>query len=542
MIQTRSVYWVTKLLLVSLLICDSPSALLAQRKPVILVIPFENTGSKSYSWISEGIANSIVNDLVHVKGVCAISDGLRRMGIEELRLDQKSLLQESNVSKLSRMLGANVVFSGSYKVKKDRIRITANIINGRTGVIEGSTAVEGIKSNILRLQDEIVIKLVEAANKIETEDFSKISIQNAEIDRIQEEPTVNVSAYEWYSKGLEIQNADPEGAWDYFGKAAMLDPNYLDLHFHIVGWLGGGKCKLNERVEFSHSYSRAFGAWDKRGLEDSRYADWMKNIGIAAMTQGNPGPAIRRYEESRKTRELLGLQNTVEYTDLMMLMGFAYMDQGDEELALEYYGKSKEAYESLGFQNTILYADLMTKIGWVYYSEDINASIALEYYETSKKIREFYKLQNTDDYAVLMMYIGQAYYTDGHRDRAFEYYQKSKRIKDSLGLQQTKGYVTLLVNLGGVYSNRASQAYDKEQWDIALECYQKKKEIMEHIGAQGGSAYPHVLFNIARAYEKTGNNREAGGYFREAYEIYEKLGYSGRWKAMALDNAKRLGY
>ncbi|MFO7665068.1 MAG: hypothetical protein R6V76_00410 [Desulfobacterales bacterium] len=62
------------------------------------------------------------------------------------------------------------------------------------------------------------------------------------------------------------------------------------------------------------------------------------------------------------------------------------------------------------------------------------------------------------------------------------------------------------------------------------------------MGLKNTAGYAGTMKNIGTAYERQGQRDMAGRYFRMAYDIYVKSGYSGKLRDDALNNARRLGY
>jgi tetratricopeptide (TPR) repeat protein/TolB-like protein len=540
----------------------------------ILVHPFENTGDKEYSWISAGMTDSVITDLTHIQNISVVSNQDRKKALEEMKFVFSSLAEEDKMIKLGKLTGANVIFTGSYLVSGNRIRVYARLVNVETGKVESSTKIDGTIDGIFDLQDKVVFALIGETEKITIADIKPVNLTEQDKKKIEEKPKPKSAAYEWYAKGLEVQDTNPKEALTNFKKALDIDPNYTDA-LMSAGWTAGNTLNLfSEALGYLEKAERIFKGrnetksagyanlimntgivyWkkgqldraleyylncqsimDRLGLQNTAdYANLMMNIGIVYQHRGQLDRALEYYLNSQSIMDRLGLQNTAGYANLMMNIGIVYWKKGQLDRALEYYLNCQSIMDRLGLQNTAGYANLMMNIGIVYWKKG-QLDRALEYYLNCQSIRDRLGLQNTADYANLMMNIGIVYQHRGQLDRALEYYLNCQSIMDRLGLQNTADYANLMMNIGIVYWN-------KGQLDRALEYDLNCQSIMDKLGLQNTADYANLMYNMAVLYETKGQRDMAGRYFRMAYDTYVRSDYSGEWRDNALNNARRLGY
>jgi len=455
----------------------------------ILTYPFKYEGSKEYSWIAAGLTDTVISDLNRISVVNVFSDDDRKKAVQEMSLAMTGLLDEESAVKVGKVLGANIIFTGSVQVSGKNIRINARLINVETTKVEKTIKLDGNIDGIFDLQDKVVLGLMGEASKINIADVKPVIIADKDKKRIEEKAKPSVTAYEWYSKGLEIEDRDPQTALTYYKKAIDISPDYTDALIE-AGYVSGSIFnRFSEALGYLSSAEKIF---IKRGeTETEEYASLMNNIGIVYSCKGQPDRALEFYNKSKSTYDTLGLQNTNNYANLMMNIGIVYRNKGQLDRALESYNKSKSIRHNLGLQNTEGYASLMNNIGLVYWEK-------------------------------------------GQLDKALEYYNKSKSIRDNLGLQNTKGYAILMMNIGIVYA-------DKGQLDKALEYFNKSKSKYDTLGLQNTSSYADLLYNIANLHGEKVNNKLSGENFRKAYNIYNSLGLKSM-ADRALNKAKRLGY
>jgi tetratricopeptide (TPR) repeat protein/TolB-like protein len=546
----------------------------AKQQMTILVHSFENTGNKEYSWISAGMTDTVIADLAHIQDISVVSNQDRKKALEEMKFAFSGLAEEDKMIKLGKLTGANVIFTGSYFVSGNRIRIIARLVNVETGKVESSTKLDGTIEGIFDLQDKVVFALMGETEKINIANIKPVNLTEQDKKKIEEKPKPKSTAYEWYAKGLEVQDTNPKEALTDLKTALDIDPNYTDA-LMMAGRTAGNTLSLfteafgyfekaerifksrNETTSVGYAmfiinigtvyigkgqpdraleyYLKSQSIYESLGLQNTAgYAGLMANIGTVYHVKGQPDRVLEYYLNSQSIYESLGLQNTAGYAGLMANIGNIYGSRGQLDRALEYYLKSQSIYESLRLQNTASYAGLIANIGNVYSGKG-QPDRALEYYLKFQFIMDRLELQNTADYARNMTNIGTVYSRKSQFDRALEYYLKDKSIEDALGLQNTDGYANVMVNIGTVYSS-------KGQLDRALEYYLNSKTIKDRLGLQNTANYASIMMNMAVLYETKGHRDMAGKYYRMAYDIYVRSDYSGELRDKALDNAKRLGY
>jgi TolB-like protein len=498
----------------------------------ILVQPFENTGDKEYSWISAGMTDTVITDLTHIKNISVVSNKDRKKVLDEMKFVFSGLAEEDKMIKLGKLTGANVIFTGSYLVSGKRLRVHARLVNVETGKVESSTKIDGTIDSIFDLQDKVVFALMGETEKITIADIKPATLTEQDRKKIEQKPNPKSAAYEWYAKGLEVENTNPKEALANFKKAFDIDPDYTDALMR-AGSIAGST--LNLFSEALGYLERAEGIFNGRNeTKSAGYANLIRTIGGVYQDKGQLDRALEYYLNSQTIMDRLGLQNTADYAKLMGNIGSVYWNKGQLDRALEYDLNPQFIMDRLGLQNTAVYANLMGNIGLVYWNKG-QLDRALEYYLKDKSLSDGLGLQNTDAYASLMANIGNIYQEKGQPDRALEYDLNSQSIRDRLGLQNTALYAVLMMNIGNVY-------WSKGQLDRQLEYYLSSQSIYERLGLQNTAAYARLMYNIAVLYEAKSQRDMAGRYFRMAYDTYVRSDYSGEERNNALNNAKRLGY
>jgi len=463
---------------------------LPPQKMTILVYPFENTGDKQYSWVSAGMTDTVISDLCRIKNVNVVSEEDRKKALNEIELAQKGLIGEKGTIKVGRMMGADIIFTGTYIVMGQRIRVFAKLIDVESGRVEQSLKLDGTIDRIFEFQDRIVFNLMAETEKIRIANVSPVQFTEEDKKRISAVVRPDAEAFMLYSKGLERKDPNPREALEYFNKALRIQGDYLEALLE-AGVTAGRE--LNRFQEAFDYLDRARKIFAQRGDTSSKH-----------------------------------------YAALMHRTGSVYLSKGDLDRSIEFLLTSQKIRKELDLVYTNEYSNLLIEIGWNYFSR-FQYDQALEAYFQSKKIKDGMNLQNSPDYTILMNVIGSVYYSRGRKDIALEYYMKSKQIRERLGLELSKEYSSLMNNISNVYMDQGNP-------DGALEHLEKAKVIDEKLGLENTIGYGFIHLNMGHAYLSKGNRALAGQCYRKAYTIYEKAGYNGYEKKLALDGAVRLGY
>ena len=497
----------------------------------ILVQPFQYTGDQKSSWVSAGMTATVMSNLAKMEGVTIIPETNRKKTAKDMESALSGLSDEEKALRIGKVLGANIICTGSCLVKENQIQVNSILINVEKPEIKKDMKFDGTLDKIFDLQDRVVIALMSETVKIQSVGKKPVKATEEDRKKIEQKEKPSLSAYELYSKGYAIQQTDPRGAMNYFRQAISLQPDYIDALMDAAFISGNTLNLYDEALGYLTKAEKIF---TKKGEQNTeKYADIMNYIGIVNNNKGENAKALEFYMKSKEIYNRLGLQKTYGYAPLMNNIGCAYNDIGEFDKALEFFIKSNEIKEKLGFQNTNTYAITMMNIGEVYTSKG-KLDKALKFFIKSKETLDGLGLQNTPNFAFLMNDFGKVHKNKGEFDKALEFSMKSKEIYYKLGLQNTAEYASVMNNIGSIYKN-------KGELDKALEFHNKSKEIYDRLGLQNTAGYAEMQESIADLYETQGNKVQAGEYFRKAYNTYVKAGYKGEKKDKALKNAERLG-
>ena len=141
-----------------------------------------------------------------------------------------------DIKQVGRELGVRYVLEGSVRKSGNKVRITGQLIEVASNAHLWADRFDGGLEDIFDLQDQITANIVGAISP---------KLEGAEIALARKKPTENLSAYDYYLRGLSLlYQFNKEGhqrSIPFFRKAVELDPEFALAQAAIVGWYISGK-------------------------------------------------------------------------------------------------------------------------------------------------------------------------------------------------------------------------------------------------------------------------------------------------------------
>jgi adenylate cyclase len=188
-----------------------------QKKPSVCVLPFINmSGEAEQEYFSDGISEDIITDLSKVSALSVVA--------RNTAFTFKG--QSIDVKEVAKTLGVTYVLEGSVRKAGNRVRITAQMIDGAAGDHVWADRYDRDLTDIFEIQDEISKAIVEAL---------RIKLLPEEKKAIEQRGTSNVDAYNLYLMARQqwvtgtFGDARREEAIVRLCKqATLLDTNYAE--------------------------------------------------------------------------------------------------------------------------------------------------------------------------------------------------------------------------------------------------------------------------------------------------------------------------
>jgi TolB-like protein/tetratricopeptide (TPR) repeat protein len=200
----------------SALVTQEAPALPLPDKPSIVVLPFVNMSEDpKQEYFSDGITEDLTSDLSKISSLFVIARN------SAFTYKGKAV----KVQDVSKELGVRYVLEGSVRRADDQVRVTAQLIDATTGYHLWSERYDRPLQDILRLQDEVVRKIVTTLGL-------QLSVQ--EQGYIIRKHTDNLEAYDFFLRGVEsfyrVTKEANAQARQMFEKAVALDPQYAEAY------------------------------------------------------------------------------------------------------------------------------------------------------------------------------------------------------------------------------------------------------------------------------------------------------------------------
>ena len=189
-------------------------------KPSIAVLPFDNmSGDPEQEYFSDGITEDIITDLSKVSGLFVIARN------STFTYKGKAM----NLTEVARELGVRYVLEGSVRKAGDRVRVTAQLIDGATGGHRWAERYDRKVEDIFSVQDELTEQIVQAL---------EVNLTERERERIAHKDTDNLEAYDFLLRGkdlyLQFTREANDQARQMFEQAITLDPNFAPAYAELA--------------------------------------------------------------------------------------------------------------------------------------------------------------------------------------------------------------------------------------------------------------------------------------------------------------------
>jgi adenylate cyclase len=194
------------------------STLASPARTSIVVLPFANmSGDPEQEYFSDGISEDIITDLSKVSVLSVISRN------SAFSFKGKNV----DLPQVARRLQVTHVLEGSVRKSGNRVRITAQLIDGVTNNHLWAERYDRDLSDIFALQDEISQAIVAAL---------KIKLFPEEKKAITERGTTNLAAYDKYlrAKALFHQGTFTDEVISLFRESLALDPKFAEARVDLM--------------------------------------------------------------------------------------------------------------------------------------------------------------------------------------------------------------------------------------------------------------------------------------------------------------------
>ena len=215
-------------------------------EPTIAVLPFVNMSrDPEQEYFANGVTEDLITDLSKLSGIAVIS--------RHSTFTYKDA--DVTVQQVCEELGANLVLEGSVRKVGNKVRVTAQLIDGSSGQHLWAQRYDRDLENIFEIQDEVNQKIVSAC---------RLQLSDAERQKLERRGTDVIDAYDYVLRGMkETQANTMEGsarARYCFESALELDPDYATAYARLalnyvfrwaLNWSKSKEDTLEKGLEFA---------------------------------------------------------------------------------------------------------------------------------------------------------------------------------------------------------------------------------------------------------------------------------------------------
>lgn len=190
------------------------------RKPTVAVLPFRNFGGDAeQSYFSDGFAEDVITELSRFRTIVVIARTSSFVYRDK----------DVPIPDIGKDLGVQYVVEGSVRRQKDRLRITAQLVDSETDAHVWAERYDVPVEDVVAVQDEVVRQVVAALEQ---------RLVMAQLDRSKRLAGNSLQAYEHWLRGRFIfsrYSAEAQlEALPCFEKAIELDPTFARGHASLA--------------------------------------------------------------------------------------------------------------------------------------------------------------------------------------------------------------------------------------------------------------------------------------------------------------------
>jgi len=336
--------------------------------PSIAVLPFANNSiDADQEYLGDGISGDIITDLSKIKGLTVIA----RNSSFNFR-DKTTTVQE-----IGKNLGVSYILEGSIQKSGNRLRVTAQLVDAKTGHQLWAERFDHGLTDIFSLQDEITREIISALS---------IRLSVDEQKHLGGNVPTSFEAYDLFLRGqqasVDFSEETIAQAVELYREAIRLDPNYAHAYGALaiarirqffMGFtdtptrmreralelarkaadMDPGSHQIQWSLGYIHMYRKEFDealqAAESAVSLSPNYAD---GYALLALVKNNLGQA----DEVIPLIEKAIVLNPHYTWDYIYQLGRAYYALGEYEKAVSYLLQALERNESAGYPRLFLAA------------------------------------------------------------------------------------------------------------------------------------------------------------------------------------------
>jgi adenylate cyclase len=214
----------------------------ASDRPSIAVLPFDNmSNDPEQEYFSDGITEDIITEISRIPAMTVIS--------RNSTFTYKG--KAAKVQDVCRDLSVRYVLEGSVRKSGERVRINAQLIDGRSGGHLWAERYDRALEDIFAVQDDVTEKIVRAL---------EVKLVGAAVAHQARDQIHDLEAYDCVLRGREqyrlFSKDSNQAARALFERAIALDPDYAEPYAglaetYVQDWFMGSETALDRAFELA---------------------------------------------------------------------------------------------------------------------------------------------------------------------------------------------------------------------------------------------------------------------------------------------------
>jgi len=249
----------------------------------IAVLPFTNmSADPEGDFFADGIADEIITALSKVKALRVVSR------TSSFTFKGKN----DDIREIGRKLQVSTILEGSIRKAGKRLRLNAQLVSTSDSSQLWAERYDRELEDVFAIQDEIATSIVAALRVVLTEDEKKA---------IEQVPTANIDAYEYYLRGRQFFHQHRRRAHEFarqlYERAIELDPGYALAHCGVADCCSF----LYQYFDASADNLRKADSASRRALDLApQLAESHASRGLAVSLTGHFDEAEKEFEEAMR--------------------------------------------------------------------------------------------------------------------------------------------------------------------------------------------------------------------------------------------------
>ena len=287
----------------------------------IAVLPFvDMSDDQTHHYLGDGIAEDVINLLVGMNG------------LEVAARTSSFAFRETPVtlSEIASKLHVGTVLEGSVRHSDGRIRVTAQLIDARTGYHIWSQNYDRSFDEVFAVQDDIASNIAQTL---------KLSLDDSDQPDSRKSMTADMEAFKLYLKGRDLLNdriqLRTEGlyaALEFFNEAIAQDPMFARAHAGVasINWL---------LTSYDSSLDKV--VWYEKAEASANFAleidpDSIEALGALAAVYSQRGDLEQAAELFDRIRSIDGSKSDINSWEATLHIRLGYFEELIQSLSREY--------------------------------------------------------------------------------------------------------------------------------------------------------------------------------------------------------------